>query len=251
MKISFKDIIDSHNNKIGMCVATGFSLKPYLEMLSLLSKDMKNKYCFLSVNEFESMFDLDADYRVVANSMFTVAKEYERFNNKKNTKLLYADTVDLTDKEFVSKFLKINYLPYDQRHFKHTHCTWGSGVGGRSECCENICEDRVTIQEELQKYTKSNLTYGTGSTVALHMLAFSILMGCKTIYIFGVDLDYSKGYAGGNIVNYDTFTPYLNEILNDFKVIKEMAQNIGVDIYTTSEDSPLTTVFQYKEFKNE
>jgi hypothetical protein len=109
----------------------------------------------------------------------------------------------------------------------------------------------MTIQEELQKYTKTNLKYGTGSTVALHMLAFSILMGCKTIYIFGVDLDYSKGYASGNIVNYDSFTPYINEILNDFKIINEMANNLGVKIYTTSMESPLTTIFEYKNFKDE
>lgn len=251
MKLTFNDIINSHNEKIGLCIATGFSLRPYLELLSELSKNNKEKYCFLSVNEFDTMFDLDADYRVVANSMFTVSKEHNRFNNKKNTKLLYADTVDVTDKLYVDDVLNIDYLPYDQRHFNHNHCTWGSGVGGRSECCNNIDLTRITIQEELQKYTKTNIRYGTGSTVALHMLAFSILMGCKTIYIFGVDLDYSRGYAAGNIVNYDSFTPYINEILNDFKIINEMANNIGVKIYTTSIESPLTTIFEYKDFKDE
>ena len=57
-------------------------------------------------------------------------------------------------------------------------------------CCKNIINNRLTIQEELMKYTKSEIHYSSANTVAMHMLAFSILLGCKTIYLFGLDLNY-------------------------------------------------------------
>ena len=76
------------------------------------------------------------------------------------------------------------------------------------------------------------------------MLALSILLGCKKIYITGIDLDYNKGYYNTNVTNHDSFDPYLNNILNDFRIIRDSAKNLGVEIYNTSDTSPLNIIFK-------
>ena len=235
-------IIDKEVGKIGMCVATGPSLKPYLNDIIELSKTDDN-YCFLSTNQYDSMFDLRAKYRVVANNVLTIEREYKRFNSTNNT-LIYADSVDTTDRELVKKLLTIDYVGYDQRHYNSKHCNV------KSKCCKHIVKNRLTIQEELQKYTKNVRHYGDGSTVALHMLSFALLMGCKEIYLFGVDLNYNLGYANPNFKNPGSFNPNINDILSDFKIIKESADNIGVKVYSTCENSPINDVLHYKIFKN-
>lgn len=235
-------IINKESDKIGMCVATGPSLKPYLDNLIELSKSNDN-YCFLSTNHYDSMFDLKAKYRVVANSVLTIDKEYKRFNSTNNT-LLYADSVDTTNRYLVKNLLTIEYIPYDQRHYGTKTCKH------KSKCCDHIIDGRLTIQEELQKYTKNNRHYGDGSTVALHMISFAILMGCKEIYLFGVDLNYNLGYVNPNFKNSGSFNPNINDILSDFKIIKESADNIGVKVYSTCKNSPINNVLPYKIFKN-
>ena len=246
MKLTFKDIIDTQKGKVGLSVATGPSLKPHLDNIINLSKT--NQYTVLSVNECDTMFPtLNIYYRIVANSNFTVAREHGRFNKEPKIPLVYADSVDLTSKDVVNQLLKIDYLPYDQRHFYGKHCTWGHGVDGRHHCCNNIEDGRLTIQEELGKYCGVDFIYGGGATVSLHMLAFNILLGCNPIYIVGVDLDYSKGYADGVTKNNDSFAPFIDVIIQDFKIIKESAENIGVEIYSLCEGSPINNIFKYVE----
>jgi hypothetical protein len=134
-----------------------------------------------------------------------------------------------------------NYIGYDQRHFNNSKC---------NNCpngCDNFIEDRLTIQEELQNFTNYNKRYSSGDTVAVHMLALSILLGCKKIYITGVDLDYTKGYYNSSMLNGDSFDPYLQNILNDLKIINSSAKNIGVEIINLSQSSHLSTVLKTKK----
>jgi hypothetical protein len=246
MKLSFNDIIDKHSGGIGIAVATGPSLIPHLGTIVELSNT--DEYVTISVNEFDTMFpNLNVSYRVVANATLTVRDEVARFNRNLKTTLIYADSVDLTPKQMVSETLIVDYLPYDQRHFDGKHCTWGRGVGGRSGCCNHIEDGRLTIQEELKKYCKSDMMYGAGDTVALHMLTLTILIGCNPIYIVGVDLDYSKGYADGVSQNRDSFAPFIDRILNDFEIIKKSSEKIGVEIYSLCESSPINNIFKYVE----
>jgi hypothetical protein len=246
MKLTFKDIIDTHKGRIGLSVATGPSLKPHLDNIINLSNT--NKYTVLSVNECDTMLPtLNISYRIVANSNFTVAREYGRFNREPKIPLVYANSVDLTPKNVVEDLLETDYLPYDQRHFGGNHCTWGNGVGGRYYCCDNIEEGGLTIQEQLKKYCGVDIMYGSGDTVSLHMLSFNILLGCNPIYIVGVDLDYSRGYADGVSENKDSFVPYIERILGDFEVIKKSAEKIGVEIYSLCEGSPINNIFKYVE----
>ena len=238
---SISDIVECESSKIGLCIAYGPSLIPYLDKLRSISLNTNKQYCLLSVNKFEDQFkDIKVDYRIVANNFASVILNYD-FYNIANTTLFYSDSVDCTNKKIVEKLLNINYLSYDQRHFFNNPCS------PKANCCNQIVDNRLTIQEELMKYTKSKIFYSSGSTVSLHMLAFSILLGCKIIYLFGLDLNYKVGYVNVKITNKDSFEPYLDNILNDFKIINNMAKNIGVKIYSTCKNSPINNIFEYVE----
>jgi hypothetical protein len=239
-KKKLNDFIDIEKNKIGLCLAHGPSLIPYLQNLEDLAKNSKNKYCLFSVNKFEEQFHLDIDYRIISNDVLSVINNFKLYNNSKTT-LFYSDSVDCTNSFVANKLLKISYLTFDQRHFKNAKCN------PVANCCNKIINDNLTIQEELVNYTGSNEPYSSGSTVSLHMLAFSILLGCKTIYIFGVDLNYNLGYINKNINNPDSFDSYLSSILNDFKIINNMAKNIGVKIFSTCKNSPINDIFEYND----
>jgi hypothetical protein len=235
-----EDILDLEKNKIGLCLAHGPSLSPFLSDLSQISYKLRNKYCLLSVNKFEDQFNFEIDYRIVSNNFFSIALNYNFLKTDKTT-LFYCDSVDLTNKFIVGKILNSPYLAYDQRHFKNKECE------PRTDCCKNIINNRLTIQEELTKYTKSEIHYSSANTVAIHMLAFSILLGCKTIYLFGLDLNYKIGYVNKEMKNSDSFEPFILNILNDFKLINNMATNIGVKIYSTCKNSPINNIFEYVE----
>ena len=239
-KKNINNFIDIEKNKIGLCLAHGPSLIPYIKDLQNISFNRKSKYCLFSVNKFEEQFQLNIDYRIISNDVLSVINNFKLYNNSKTT-LFYSDSVDCTNSFVANKLLKISYLTFDQRHFKNAKCN------PVANCCNKIINDNLTIQEELVNYTGSNEPYSSGSTVSLHMLAFSILLGCKTIYIFGVDLNYNLGYINKNINNPDSFDPYLSSILNDFKIINNMAKNIGVKIFSTCKNSPINDIFEYND----
>jgi len=196
-----------------------------------------------------------------------------RIMNEVKVPVLFADSVDLTDYGLIEAELECDYLGYDQRHFQGDRCVeilknfrnhyqkhgdydfkdygnnpvmwapprmpaWGFGNG---VCCERI-EDRLTIQEELQKISGHNEHYSTGDTVALHAIAFAIIMGFNPIKIVGMDLDYRKGYAGKK--DGDTKTPMANDdwikleanLLNDLKILHESAKMLGTTIEDLSDN---------------
>ena len=240
-RITFNKIENIEKDKIGLCIATGPSVIPYVSDLNMMSDDNRNKYCFLGLNQFENHFDFNVDYRVVCNDYLTVARNFKLFNSNSSSTLLYSDSADLTDKYVANKLLKIKYLSWDQRHFNNKECI------NKAKCCKQIETNRLTIQEELMNYTKSNVYYSNGSTVSIHMIAFSILLGCKIIYLFGLDLNYKLGYVTSNQKNNDSFEPHLKNILNDLEIIDNMAKNIGVKIYSTCNNSPINNIFEYVE----
>ena len=189
--------------------------------------------------------DINPDYWVVSSTVMTVSSNYKNFNCLKDNqgKLLFANSTDLTKKP--EQLLEIDYLTYDQRHFNNKSCP----IPPESGCCEfcrELIPNRLTIQEELQKYTGFDKHYGTASTVALHMLAFAILMGCKKIYLSGIDLNYNLGYFDRKTENPDSFKLWLGEILEDFKIIKSSADLKNIEIINLSKISPLKQIFTTK-----
>jgi hypothetical protein len=266
MKLSLEDLEDKEIGKIGYVNGNGPSLFEYFNFFENIDK---SKSVIFMSNEADKYSNINFDYWVVANNDITIAnkphlkptneipsKYLDRINKKIETVFVYADSVDLTTRQFVEDNLLLDYLPYDQRHFdmktNDLNChnlTTGTQYG----CCvgsingESRLLNRLTIQEYLQNKCNHNQHYGTASTVALHSLALSIILGCKTIYISGVDLNYSKGYANSTHINTSSFDPHMTEILNDFKIINDSAKNIGVKIYSNSSESPINDIFDYKE----
>lgn len=247
---TLSEIENLHKGKVGYVCGMGPSLKPYLDEFSKLSLN-KAKNTFVCCNDYDLVTDINADFWVIASSVMTVSKLYNRFNAKPNTTLAYACTADITNSEEADKLLTVDYLPYDQRHFLGLRCselinnlalhTLG-GYDVNENCCVNIKPE--TIQEFLKRLSGYDKHYGTGETVALHMLALAIILGLNPIYIVGVELDYTKGYVDDKITNNDSFEDWMPNLLRDFYIINESAKKLGVEIINLSPESKLQSVIQ-------
>ncbi len=230
MKLEFKNIIDKHKDNSALCIAHGPSLNSYLDKLS----DIKSKgFILYGCNEWFDFYNEKPNYWIKANN-FNNLKVQNNIMNEKNIPVLYADSVDTTDRKWIEDNLKCDYLPYDQRNFDNK-------PAGVSQADHFFIKDRKTIQEELQDYTGYKEHYGSGDTVLVHLISFAILMGCNPIYITGADLNYKLGYAKCKIKK-TVYTPNMffelqHRIFKDINIIKESANNIGTKIFNLDENS--------------
>ena len=137
----------------------------------------------------------NVDYWINANSYFPIPdKDYEILNQFKNTILIFSNPVIETrhkiDYNIINNKLKINWFEYDQRHFNQNSCNKQSDarfdMTEKLKCCDHI--GKTTIQEYVQNKFGILTHYGTGGTVAIHALSMAIILGCKTIYIGGVEI---------------------------------------------------------------
>ena len=132
MKLKTKDIINKHTNQPCIVALHGPSLDKDLKKIE---EAQKSGYLRISVNEWFDYFQTKPDYWVVSNGEFTIKNSmipsavYDHHYkwpkdifNKCNVPLFYNDTADLTEPEFIEKFLKCDYYPYDTRHFKNMTC---------------------------------------------------------------------------------------------------------------------------------
>ena len=246
MKLEFKDIINKHKGKKCIVVGHGPSLNPYLDKL----KDYKNNgYIIIGCNNWNEFYiNTPPHYWLNANN----ADDTKTFLNVINTHKpiwIYADSVDLADKKWIEENINVDYLPYDQRHFEGKRCSSCDSYG----CDKYLNPNRLTIQEELKKYTNFKKRYNSGHTVAVHMLAFSILLGCSEIYVIGLDFDYHIGYAKNttnraipeNAYWHFDLDRYGSEILEDVKTIYKSAQKVGVKMYNSNPNSSWK-IMEYK-----
>ena len=237
IQYNFEQVKNKHLDKPAFICGLGPSLSESIDYI----RNNREKIIVVSCNDFDILTEIHPDYWVFANSVQTVQFMYERFKKLPNTTIVHSDSVDMTPRWWIEQNLKnLNYIGYDQRHFNKQKC---------NNCpngCNNFIEGRLSIQEELQKFTGNDEKYSSGDTVAVHMLALSILLGCKKIYINGVDLNYKKGYFNSYRapILATEFDPYINNILNDFRIINESAKKIGVEVINTSVDSPLSKILK-------
>ena len=117
------------------------------------------------------------------------------------------------------------------------------GVGFNGRCCRRIKKNRLTIQEELQQVSGFNQHYSTGDTVALHLIAFAIIMGCNPIYVAGLDLDYAKGYADSkvnvpiNMGAYNDWSRLRENLLNDLYILNKSAKLRDIKVINLNKDA--------------
>jgi hypothetical protein len=126
---------------------------------------------------------------------------------------------------------------------KRLHGRIGSAWDATGKCCKYI--GPKTLQEALQEYTGHTQHMGTGQTVGLFSVAFAVIMGCNPIYITGLDLDCSLGYANGSnpLDQYNAGhmghwkTIFREVLLNDMRILDESARLVGTKIVNLNENS--------------
>jgi len=136
------------------------------------------------------------DYWIASNNHFPVPylQLHRNIINKfKKTVFLFAESVlhdHLWKKspQVLKKYLKVDWLFYDERHFCFKKCS------PELKCCKHIKNKQYnysTIQELVSKIYKHKVIASPGRTVFEYALALALIMGCSPIYIQGVDLPIS------------------------------------------------------------
>ncbi len=226
--------------------------------------------------------ECNIDYWINANSEFPMLDiDYKIINRFKNTILLFAHSVSRKlDYSIVSNRLKITWFEYDQRHFRGRPCNdqidYRFDLDEELECCSHI--GSTTIQEFLQEKYNTIEHYSTASTVAIHALSLAIILGCKTIYIGGVEIpihekDYNYygensiidilrvvGGSGGitkktikkffsvmfNLKIKSAFYPDIPGILKDFEYLNNLCRCNDISLYNLSKKSSLNKVPNFR-----
>ena len=240
MKLTTDQIINREQGKNAIVVGTGPSLKKHINTINTLFVP-NNDWIIIGCNDVDIMTPFDFEYWVLANNQYTIRKIYKRLN-KRNATVAYADTIDLTPRPTVDSLLTKDYFPYEIRHFYgKVGCTGGA-------CCKHIIDGRLPIQKEVQKYTNYHTFDTSCDTVAIPMLYLSVLLGCKKIYVTGVDLDYTKGYVNSGPAHGVDIAESINvrnRILNTISVINESAKNINAKIYCLDDGLPISGVLEH------
>jgi len=121
--------------------------------------------------------------------------------------------------------------------FKKIHGRVASGWDIKGRCCHNKLD--ITLQEKLQQISGHSQHLGPGQTVGITAICFALLMGCSPIFVTGLDLDYTLGYADsindvehqiniGNVGHWKT--SYRDFLTNDMKILNESADLLGAKI---------------------
>jgi hypothetical protein len=265
VKLQIRDIQDTKQEKAAIICGHGPSLGPIKERIEeLQSQGSLDRF---SLNNWYDYFSTTPTYWIISNTNFNIFNMYHQMNEFA-VPIFYSIDGDPTEQSFIDANLKCDYLPYDQRHFKQKNCrdilesfrnhyqknedfnfneygnnstmwqpprTGGpygwAGFDPYERCCDRKITSEETIQECLQQLTGHNEHYSTADTVAFHAIAFALLMGYKTVYIAGMDLDYSKGYDNPempiNIDHLNIWHNYKENTLNDIRILNESAKMLN------------------------
>jgi len=224
-------VIDRHRGVPAFVAVHGPSLVPVRD--NILALQSRGRALRFSANEWWQFFPTPPDYWVAANNVLRIEHIAPVVRAHPSVRaVMFADTVDLTPYDSVDALLSCDYVGYDQRHFNSSPCT------PRGACCDRLVPGRETLQEVLQAVAGTDRHYGTGHTVAVHMIAFAILMGCSPIYVAGLDLDYRLGYAYGRPSPADTFWDnHRGELEFDLGVLKASADRLGLRLVTLNRNA--------------
>ena len=228
MELSLDSIKDKHKGKIGVVIVLGPSLKDNLSDLEELNDN--DDVIYFTCNMFDKMINIKSNYWLVCAPMkeMYINTAYERINDHGAT-FLFASRIPGFSKESAKEKLSVDYIPVS-----------------------DVANDPNGLQQNFAKYTNDN-TYGPVDTVLLHLIALSVMSGCKKTYICGADLNYSKGYVkngvhviGERIGPLNMNSAARDRTVNYVKTMKESANKIGSEIYTLNKTSPLSSVLDVK-----
>lgn len=248
-------MISQEYGKTANIVGHAPSLSNYIDFL----KDNKEGDLIISVNEVDEFTGLTPDYWLTSNPQYTIPKMCDRINKFPNTKFIYSDVTDKTPIEEVERLLNVEFYQFDWLHFggkENSFFVGGSEFGCRKameigwiRCCDSR-RDRLTIQEILMDVSGYDNHYSTGDTNILHATALAIILGCKKLNIYGVDLDYSKGYIGGHqtgpngATHGDSFDFWMDRLISDFYIVKKSADCLGIEVNYYGESNFLIDIFK-------
>jgi hypothetical protein len=241
------DFVDSKKGQRAFIACHGPSFNEYSERIL----ELKNKkFTVFGCNEWNEFYKEPPDFLVFASSVNTIQNHKDILNKHPNLTVVYADSVDMTDKKWIEDHINCNYAAYDQKHFDCKKCQENSIIYGTDdgllagECCNRIIPGRETIQELLMHYSGHDKHYFTGDTVATHMISLAILMGFSEIYLSGIHLSYTAGYAKTDPncvsihnINPDELDRYTPRIIKDLTIIQESAILKGCKIINTNLDA--------------
>jgi hypothetical protein len=241
MKLEITDIINKHKNQPAFVMGLSSSLNPYIDRLG----EIKSRgYLTISCNRWHEIKGILIDYWVLCSNLYTIKAYCDIMNQSPQVTVFYADSADNTLKEWIETNLENDWLGYDERNF--TDIPYNGKLIAKSKCFKNLIPGRLTLQEELKKISGHNHINRSVGTVAIHMIAFALIMGCNPIYLSGIDIDYSYGYAKGIDKQFDTdvFETQKDELKEGFRQLGKHAEAMGVKIYDTGE---VLKVFEEKE----
>jgi hypothetical protein len=199
------------------------------------------------------MTNLKPDFWLICNPCYNIETLSDRVNSFPDTTFLYSDSYELTSEDDMKSLLNVKFYSYDSVHFNSEPNFfyvkgWKLGCQrGWIDCCSNIIKGRLTLQEYLQEISGYDKHYSTGDTGILHALAFSVILGCENIVIYGVDLDYSIGYVGNiRSTHGDSFDYWMDRIRSDFYIINESAKLLGINISYLGYNNSIRDIFNGK-----
>ena len=128
--------------------------------------------------------------------------------------------------------------------FQKIHGKIAGGWSVSNKCCGEIAN--ITLQEKLQQISGYEQHMGPGHTVGIYAIIYAVLMGCNPIYIAGMDLDYSLGYAEAEHKNYHIPNIgnvghwkkcYKNFLIDDMRILNESARLLNTKIVNLNKNS--------------
>jgi hypothetical protein len=160
----------------------------------------------------------------------------EHYNKNKNLDFLYyGNNKEMWQKPDVSEF---------PEWIKRIHGRVAGAWSVRNKCCDQRKD--ITLQEKLQQISSHDKHAGPLSSVGFCALTLAVLMGCNPIYVSGLDLDYTLGYAkspvdvnaGINVGNIGHWKKiFRNSILNDMAIIDQSSALLGKKIINLNKNS--------------
>jgi len=234
-EIFMKDIIGLHRSKPAIIMGHG----PSLIQVSKTLDQKRFSHILFGCNSWRDFYATPPHYWILSSAIDSV-KRHKDHIIAKDVPIFFSDVADLEGRSLI-KDIPNDYLCFDERHFNNKGCRV------EKACCKARVPARLAIQEELRNYCGSTKRFQGGYTVSAYMLSFAILMRCNPIYLVGMEMDYTLGYArqlSGErykpAIAYDAlWSRGWKELIEDFEIINDSAKNIGICILNLSRTSKL------------